>query len=35
MDFKFSFINDFIDEEVLIKQPPSFEDPYKLNHLFN
>jgi len=35
MDFNFFFINNFIEKEVLIKHPRSFEDPYKLNHLFN
>ena len=27
MDVKSAFLNDFISEQVFVKQPPSFEDP--------
>ena len=34
MDVKFAFLNDFIYEEVYIKQPPSFENKTFPNHVF-
>lgn len=34
MDFKSSFLNDYITEEVYIEQLPGFEDPKFSNHVF-
>ena len=34
MDVKSDFLNDFIEQEVYIKQPPGFEDHYLPNHVF-
>ena len=34
MDVKSSFLNGFINEEVFVKQPPSFENDKFLDHVF-
>jgi hypothetical protein len=34
MDVKSVFLNGYINEEVYIEQPPSFEDYKKLNHVY-
>ena len=34
MDVKSDFLNDFINEEVYVEQPPSFEDHQHPNHVF-
>ena len=34
MDVKSAFLNSFINEEVYVEQPPSFEDPNFSNHVF-
>ena len=34
MDAKSSFLNDFIEEEVYVKQPPDFENDIDLDHVF-
>jgi hypothetical protein len=34
MDVKSAFLNDKINELVYIKQPPSFEDSKKSNHVY-
>ena len=34
MDVKSDFLNDFINEEVYVEQPPSFENHQHLNHVF-
>ena len=34
MDMKSAFLNGFIQEEVYVEQPPSFEDHEKPNHVY-
>jgi hypothetical protein len=34
MDVKSALLNDYINEEVYIEQPPDFEDNKKPNHLY-
>jgi hypothetical protein len=34
MDVKSVFLNGYINEEVYVEQPPSFEDDKKLNHVY-
>jgi hypothetical protein len=34
MDVKSAFLNGYIQEEVYVKQPPSFEDDKKPNHVY-
>ncbi|KAL3509735.1 hypothetical protein ACH5RR_029136 [Cinchona calisaya] len=34
MDVKSAFLNDFIDQEVFVEQPPGFENKNFLNHVF-
>ena len=34
MDVKSAFLNDFLQEEVYVEQPPRFENPDFLNHVF-
>ena len=34
MDVKSAFLNGKISELVFVEQPPSFEDPKKLNHVY-
>ncbi len=34
MDVKSAFLNGYIDEEVFVAQPPSFEDPQFPNHVY-
>ena len=34
MDVKSVFLNGFIQEEVYVEQPPSFEDFEKPNHVY-
>jgi hypothetical protein len=34
MDVKSAFLNGYIQEEVYVKQPPSFEDDNKPNHVY-
>ena len=34
MDVKSTFLNGFIQEEVYVEQPPSFEDHEKPNHVY-
>jgi len=34
MDVKRTFLNDFLNEEVYVSQPPSFEDYLYPNHVF-
>ena len=34
MDVKSAFLNDFLNEEMYVSQPPSFEDHLYLNHVF-
>ena len=34
MDVKSAFLNDFINELVYVDQPPGFEDPRYLNHVY-
>jgi len=34
MDIKSAFLNGYINEEVYVKQPPSFEDDKKSNHVY-
>lgn len=33
-DDKSVFLNGFIEEEIYVKQPPSFEDPILIDHIF-
>jgi hypothetical protein len=34
MDVKSALLNDYINKEVYIEQPPNFEDDKKLNHVY-
>ena len=34
MDVNSAFLNGFVDDEVYVKQPPSFEDQTLLDHVF-
>ena len=34
MDVNSAFLNDFIQEEVYVEQPPGFEDFEKPNHVY-
>ena len=34
MDIKSAFLNGYINEEVYVEQPPSFEDDEKPNHVY-
>ena len=34
MDIKSGFLNDFIEEEVYVRQPPNFVDHTLLDHIF-
>jgi hypothetical protein len=34
MDVKSAFINDYINEEVYVEQPPDFEDNKKPDHVY-
>ena len=34
MDVKSAFLNGYINEEVYVEQPPSFEDDKKPNHVY-
>jgi hypothetical protein len=34
MDVKSVFLNGYIEEEVYVRQPPSFESPKFPNHIF-
>jgi hypothetical protein len=34
MDVKIAFLNEYIKEEVYVRQPPSFESSKFLNHVF-
>ena len=34
MDVKSAFLNDYINEEVYVEQPPGFEDDKKPNHVY-
>ena len=34
MDVKSAFLNDFIQEEIYVEQPPSFEDFENPNHVY-
>ena len=34
IDVKFAFLNSFISDEVLVKQPPSFENKNLPHHVF-
>jgi len=34
MDVKSAFLNSYIEEEVYVRQPPSFENPKFPNHVF-
>ena len=34
MDVKSAFLNDYIEEEVYVRQPPSFENPKFPTHIF-
>jgi len=34
MDMKSAFLNDFLNEEVYVSQPPGFEDHLYPNHVF-
>ena len=34
MDVKCAFVNDYLQEEVYIKQPPTFENPNLPNYVF-
>jgi hypothetical protein len=34
MDVKSAFLNGYINKEVYVKQPPSFEDDKKFNHVY-
>jgi hypothetical protein len=35
IDVKSAFLNGYIQEEVYVEQPPSFEDDKKLNYIYN
>ena len=34
MDVKFAFLNDFLDDKVFAEQPPGFENPSFLDHVY-
>jgi hypothetical protein len=34
MDVKSAFLNGYINEEFFVEQPPRFENPKKLNHVY-
>jgi hypothetical protein len=34
MNVKSALLNDYINKEVYIEQPPNFEDDKKLNHVY-
>jgi hypothetical protein len=34
IDVKSAFLNGYINEEIYVEQPPSFEDDKKLNHVY-
>jgi hypothetical protein len=34
MDVKSAFLNGYINEEVYVEKPPSFEDDKKPNHVY-
>jgi len=34
MDVKSAFLNDYIQEEVYVEQPPSFKNYEKLSHVY-
>lgn len=34
MDVKSTFLNGYIKEEIYIKQPLGFEDPFKVDHVY-
>ena len=34
MDVKSAFLNDFINKEIYVEQPPSFEDDKKPHHMY-
>ena len=34
MDVKSAFLNDYINEEVYVEQPPGFKDEKKPNHVY-
>ncbi|PRQ45292.1 putative RNA-directed DNA polymerase [Rosa chinensis] len=34
MDVKTAFLNEILQEEVYVEQPPSFKDPHNLDHVY-